>query len=52
VAAIVAVLDSLEDWPGGSTGWLHDHGLPDAELDLLVAKLTLPDGLSGPVKRS
>jgi protein-tyrosine phosphatase len=43
VTAIEAVLDSLEDWPGGPTRWLVEHGLPHDELELLHDRLTIPD---------
>ncbi len=41
-AAIEAVLGALEDWPGGTTGWLLDHGLAPAALDTLRRRLTEP----------
>jgi protein-tyrosine phosphatase len=44
VTAIEAVLDSLDGWVGGATGWLVDHGLAAGDVELLKDKLTLPDG--------
>ena len=40
VAAIDTVLDSLEAWPGGPSGWLTAHGLSADELNMLTDKLT------------
>ncbi len=41
VAAIEAVLDSLEGWTGGPIGWLLEHGLAAQDPALLRAKLTV-----------
>jgi protein-tyrosine phosphatase len=42
-AAIEAVLETLEEWPGAINGWLHDHGLSEARLAALRRRLTAPD---------
>jgi protein-tyrosine phosphatase len=41
-AAIEAVLETLESWPGGTTGWLLHHGLTPDVLDALSERLTVP----------
>lgn len=41
-AAITAVLDVLREWPGGTRGWLVDHGLAPDVLARLQRRLTVP----------
>lgn len=41
-AALEAVLDEIEDAPGGVTGWLRAHGVPEADLRLLTERLLSP----------
>jgi hypothetical protein len=42
VEAIQAVLDTLEEWPGGAPGWLGDHGLAPGTIETLRRRLTEP----------
>jgi len=41
VEAIRNVLDALAEWDGGAPGWLLGHGLSEATLERLQARLTL-----------
>jgi hypothetical protein len=41
-AAIQAVLETLDAWPGTTPGWLLDHGLTEPELGRLIDRLTVP----------
>jgi hypothetical protein len=43
-AAIEAVLETLDAWPGKTPGWLLEHGLEESELELLIDRLTVPAG--------
>lgn len=40
-AAIEGVLETLVSWPGGSSGWLRDHGVSDDDLTKLRDRLLI-----------